>query len=172
MYKHLSDAHKDEKRENIKFGMTVVKQHFSAFSRQIHESILIFRDKNVLNSKSMFNRCQVPRLSVMVGEQVATDLDQVKYDQVELDTELENIRNKHHLASAEVSKSKKQKRWHVSKRKKINVVVEAADEVSNSIGTEEDLSPNPTQSSEVVTIAASTKKHFPIFNSRAKPNFN
>ena len=34
------------------------------------ESVLIFRDgNNVLNSKSEFNRCQVPRLSVMIGDQ-------------------------------------------------------------------------------------------------------
>ena len=49
--------------------MTVVKQHFSSFSRQIHESILIFMNKqNVLNSRSQFNRCQVPRLTVMLDD--------------------------------------------------------------------------------------------------------
>ena len=35
----------------------------------IFESCLIFRNENnVLNSKSEFNRCQVPRLSVMIGD--------------------------------------------------------------------------------------------------------
>ena len=69
MLKHLSEDHPDCSPSDIKFGMSVVKSHKSSFERQIFESILIFRaGKNILNSKSEFSRCKVPRLAVMVGE--------------------------------------------------------------------------------------------------------
>ena len=69
MYKHLSDSHQDSRPRDVKFGMSVIKQHRSSFERMIFESCLIFRNENnVLNSKSEFNRCQVPRLSVMIGD--------------------------------------------------------------------------------------------------------
>ena len=45
-----------------------MKQHKSAFSRQIMEAVLVYRGgKNVLNSKSEFSRCSVPRLEVSYG---------------------------------------------------------------------------------------------------------
>ena len=69
MMKHLSENHPNCSPKDIKFGMSVVKSHRSSFERMIMESILIFRaGNNVLNSKSEFSRCVVPRLSVMVGE--------------------------------------------------------------------------------------------------------
>ena len=68
MLKHLAESHPGSEPKDVKFGMTVVKQHKSSFDRQIFESVLIYRGKNVLNSRSEFNRCQVPRLSVMTGE--------------------------------------------------------------------------------------------------------
>ena len=62
--------------------MSVVKQHKTSFERQIFESVLIYRGgNNILNSKSEFSRCQVPRLSLMVGE------DQ-KYDDIQKNNEV------------------------------------------------------------------------------------
>ena len=69
MMKHLIENHSGCSHKDIRFGMTVIKSHKSSFERQIFESILIFRGgKNVLNSKSEFSRCVVPRLSIMVGD--------------------------------------------------------------------------------------------------------
>ena len=42
MWKHVSEAHPGEEPKDVKFGMSVVKQHFSSFSRQIFEAV-IFR---------------------------------------------------------------------------------------------------------------------------------
>ena len=150
-------------------------------SRQIMEIVLIFLDPHVLNSKSgLYNRCQVPRLSVMVGDQVASDQNHAKYDQVELDTELANIRNKHHLpSSADVTRpTKRQKRWHVNKESNKK-------KKDKSEETRESLSPGPivvsptlTQSSSENVAPAVTedsdpnRKLFPIFNSHDKSNEN
>ena len=100
MLKHASEAHPDD-IENVKFGMTIIKQHFSSFSRQIHEAVLIFNDPFVLNSKSEYNMCQVPRLSVMFNKgEINNDNTEEKkkdYDENALDTEINILRNKKHL---------------------------------------------------------------------------
>ena len=68
MYKHFTEAHGDSDIKDIRFGMTVLRSHPSAFHRQVSESVLIFRNQNNLNSKSMYDRCVIPRLQVMIGE--------------------------------------------------------------------------------------------------------
>ena len=68
LYKHVADKHNDD--TNVKFRMTVVKKHFSAFSRLVHEAIKIeLISKNsklveVLNSRSEIGRVVLPRLVV------------------------------------------------------------------------------------------------------------
>ena len=68
-YKHFTEAHRDMKMEDVKFGVSVVRQFYSSFSRQIFEAVLIFKYSNNLNSKSMYNRSKVPRLNVLFEEQ-------------------------------------------------------------------------------------------------------
>ena len=56
--------------------MRVIKKHKSAFERQVQESILIELnqvDGNILNSKSGFNRCLIPRMTIMMGDRVVED---------------------------------------------------------------------------------------------------
>ena len=75
----------------MKFGTTVIRQHKSAFSRQVQEACLIFlAGNNVMNSKSQYNRCQIPRLSVMIGENQA-DSTKISYNTDELDKEIMNL---------------------------------------------------------------------------------
>ena len=68
MWKHHSSKHREE--EEISFSMKVIKQHRTSFSRQTHEADLIemMDSGEILNSKGGFNRCSIPRLSVMVGD--------------------------------------------------------------------------------------------------------
>ena len=56
--------------------MKVLRKHQSAFSRMVEESTLITLNQNsskILNSKSGFNRSQLPRLTVSMGEKVVVD---------------------------------------------------------------------------------------------------
>ena len=73
MWKHHSSKHPGE--EEISFNMKVVKQHKTSFSRQTHEAVLIeMTDRgHILNSKGGYNRCSIPRLSVMVGDREHED---------------------------------------------------------------------------------------------------
>ena len=60
------EEHKDEEMENLEFGMRILKEARTAFERQIAESVQIQNQKNnhyILNSKSEYNRCAIPRLT-------------------------------------------------------------------------------------------------------------
>ena len=69
MYKHWLTEHQTEEKPT--FSMKILKRHKSAFVRQISEAVLIemhSEKDTILNSKSEYNRCQLPRLNVKMGE--------------------------------------------------------------------------------------------------------
>ena len=71
MLKHIVEKHPDAKIENIEFRAKILKYTRSAFERQIRESVLIQENReshNILNSKSEYNRCSLPRLTTKMGE--------------------------------------------------------------------------------------------------------
>ena len=64
--KHALIAHEGKDIADIEFGMRVTSTFRSALERQISEAVKIEREyrvgKMLLNSKSEFNRCEIPRL--------------------------------------------------------------------------------------------------------------
>ena len=70
MAKHKMMEHLEEE---VVFSMKVLKQHRSAFERQVIEAVLIEMedDGSLLNSKGGFNRCALPRLQVVIGDKPA-----------------------------------------------------------------------------------------------------
>ena len=73
--KHSEDKHDGE---FVEFEMKIVKQHFSAFSRLIHESVRIDRSSrdnsiSILNSKSEWGFNKLPRLVIERDENVDSD---------------------------------------------------------------------------------------------------
>ena len=68
LLKHLVNAHPGLKPSEMKIGMRVVGQHRTALERQVGEAVKILnaqkKGQNLLNSKSEFNRCKLPRLYV------------------------------------------------------------------------------------------------------------
>ena len=65
MEKHSRTSH--SAGEKPSFSMKIIKTHQNAFQRQIHEAVRIRRraqDAIILNSKSEYNRCKLPRLMV------------------------------------------------------------------------------------------------------------
>ena len=62
--------HEDDKLEGLKFGMKIRNTAKSAFERQVGESVLIQQEVSrhrILNSKSEYNRCALPRLTTKLG---------------------------------------------------------------------------------------------------------
>ena len=70
MLRHLLEMHGVEKKKDVEFGIRVLRYTRSSFERQILESVLIqnSREHHVLNSRSEFNRCAIPRLVSKLGE--------------------------------------------------------------------------------------------------------
>ena len=70
MLKHVLDKHEGRQPGEVKFLMRAIKFHKSSFERQIQEAVLIQanRTHHLLNSKSEFNRCALPRLGTKLGE--------------------------------------------------------------------------------------------------------
>ena len=70
MLKHILDKHEGQQPGEVVFKMKAVKFHRSAFERQVHEAVMIqaSRGHHILNSRSEFNRCALPRLGTKLGE--------------------------------------------------------------------------------------------------------
>ena len=72
MLRHLLDQHEEEEPEwdKVRFGMRILKSTRSAFERQILESVEIQKARNqmIMNDKSEYNRCALPRLTTRLGE--------------------------------------------------------------------------------------------------------
>ena len=70
MLKHFLDRHEEEDLKVRRFAVKVIKFTRTSFDRQILESVQLQnnRNHNLLNSKSEFNRCAIPRLSSKLGE--------------------------------------------------------------------------------------------------------
>ena len=153
----------------------------------VHEEILIFLAKDkILNSKSMFNRCQIPRLSVMVGEEREPP-QEAEYDTAELETELKRLRTNHNQRKADSVDNKrpfkKKRKWQFHfkwKRKRkedshSDQVMSENDSLKrpkrNDLDDTEEESPDPApQTAEDVPSNAklssipSTQNFYPIFS--------
>ena len=147
MYKHYTDIHQNEKLSDVRFGMSVIKQHFSSFARQVHESILIFRhsDQNILNSRSQYNRCQIPRLTTMLEERRYVVVEAVNVDEEEIFRKLkQKVSHTPDLETEIQPKAKKQRR---------NLVEEAVKEKDDN---DDDDDIKVSTSPELPTVVIST----------------
>ena len=74
--KHAIDKH--ESRRDVSFKMKVINKYSSAFPRMVGEAVRINRRSEsktaeILNSKSEYSRCKIPRLMVTFGGEVEDD---------------------------------------------------------------------------------------------------
>ena len=103
MLKHIANYHENEEIEDIRFGMRVVKYTRSALERQVLESVRIQeeREKNyIMNSRSEYNRCTIPRLTAKMGEE---DYDKRRQEEKRIDRIMEE------KMRMEINKRKKDK---------------------------------------------------------------
>ena len=111
--------------------MRLVRTHKTAFNRQISESVEIRTQKKehlILNSKSEYNRCALPRLTAKVGEESYGKLEKGKREEKEAEKELEQkiraIRVKKNQEKKEESKQRREEIHQLGqpaeKRRKLN----------------------------------------------------
>ena len=108
MYNHYIEDHSEGSRPA--FSMKVLKCHKTPLYRQVHEAILIAKNEPItLNAKNEYNRCLLPRLSVMIGEiesKEKTEEKRPEDNQVEDDLEVDSKRK---TANDHRRKSKRRK---------------------------------------------------------------
>ena len=67
-----------------------MRTHQSALYRQVHEAVLIMKNEPItLNSRGEYNRCQLPRLTVMMGDKEQEEKEERNKDEEESDEYLE-----------------------------------------------------------------------------------
>ena len=81
MLKHNIDMHEGEELDTTRFGVKVLKFTRTSFERQILESVKLQENTNhfLLNSKSEYNRCAIPRLTTKIGEKI---FDRLKSEEI------------------------------------------------------------------------------------------
>ena len=103
MLKHAVGANAGEDMSAVQFSINVLRYCKSSFERQILESVIIQDERknhHILNSRSEYNRCSLPRLCTQVGDseyaRVDKELIQEKMEEEKLETrireEIEKIR--------------------------------------------------------------------------------
>ena len=97
MIKYYFDHHEEEDIKKMEFGMRMIRASRTVFSRQIQESVEIQAQKNrhhLLNSRSEYNRCALPRLTAKMGDEAYDKMEKIKREEKVAEQELERkIRN-------------------------------------------------------------------------------
>ena len=94
MLKHIIEMHGEEENpDNIQFGVRVVRYTRRAFERQIMESVFIQEERNhfILNSKSEYNRCSLPRLTSNLGNREWKKRKKEEEEEKEREAALERV---------------------------------------------------------------------------------
>ena len=123
MLKHVLTNHQKQEIDKIKFGMKILRTFKFSFERQINESVLIQQERkehHILNSRSEYNRCSLPRLTTQLGEseyeKYNKELEQEKKQEEILEMkirQLRKLRNKTRLVPSKLDQQN-------NKRRKIN----------------------------------------------------
>ena len=126
MLRHLLAQHEKEEEnwDQIEFGMKMLKSTRTAFERQVLESVTIQKERghNLMNNKSEYNRCALPRLTAKLDEK---DMEKWReYDREELEKEAtieEKIRIRKKKRSKERAEKTRRREKGKPKRKRMRV---------------------------------------------------
>ena len=140
MLKHHIMVHKDVEGK-LPFSLKILRCHQTAFSRQVHEAVVIQRNKaySIMNSKGEYSRCRLPRLKVMLGKK-DTEKEEEELTEAEIEAEIRRMgwrkrtrkkveKEKEGVGGNEIQEPplKRKRRWKVNyavKRKEQDVTSE------------------------------------------------
>ena len=95
---HYLACHRDIKREEMEFGVRVRKKFVKSFERQVGEAIAIEQEQMkgtvLLNSKSEFNRCSVPRLTLGTYKDNLEEIKKEEKEEKHLKEEIRKLRKR------------------------------------------------------------------------------
>ena len=83
----------------VEFGMRILKYTQNSFERQIRESVVIQDERTrhkILNSRTEYNRCSLPRLYTQIGDEAfkeyGTDLAKEKLEEDKIEYKKRQLR--------------------------------------------------------------------------------
>ena len=119
MLKHILDKHSDKNMKEIEFGIKVLK-YMRTSHNWILESVIIQQENkghHILNSKSEYNRCSLPRLTAKMGDKeigrYKKELEEEKRKDEELGNRIKELRkeqNKTRMSDLEPVKQPAEKK--------------------------------------------------------------
>ena len=168
MAKHAQLDHADLEGKPV-FTMKVVRSHYSALSRQIHEAVRIRRnEENILNSKGQYNRCQLPRLTVKMGDKDVGE--EVLYSKDEESTRSSYDKEEEGMEAIGVGKRKKRSSHQEEKQVKRRKIQKTEGRKGKSI--EEEENDSKEMKKEVAMLESdheSFQEFFNLFKSEIEP---
>ena len=120
MERRVLDQNEGEKLSNVDFGMEVVRYTRTSFERQILESVCIQQNThhNLLNSRSEYNRCSLPRLSTKLGDKEFKKHEKQLYEEQKKEEGLEQRIREMRKTRCKTRRSRNQKANPPAKRRK------------------------------------------------------
>ena len=158
MYTHAIEAH--SKEEKPLFAIKVLRKHRSALYRQVHEAVLIAKHHPItLNSKLEYNRCLLPRLTVMMGRKNVEDRENLTGGEKHIEEEkiLESNYKRKEKADPEKPPKRKKRKTEMLKHRKITEILRNQVEKSprkrrRSNNEDDEENPSPLKSKKQVNL--------------------
>ena len=98
LLKHFIVAHPGTKLEDLKFGMRVVRKCKTALERQVGEAVSIHiaqrEGYTLLNSKSEYSRCSLPRLQMGTHREILEKLQNEKLEEKYLEEKIRQMKKR------------------------------------------------------------------------------
>ena len=98
LLKHYLLYHKDIKMSEMKYGMRVRKSFRSALERQVGEAIAIDMEQRrglkLMNSKSEYNRCKIPRICTKTEKDLEKERQEENAEELRVKDEIKGMRKK------------------------------------------------------------------------------
>ena len=123
MLKHALTEHEEQDMGELKFGMQILRTCKSSFERQIHESVVIQQERkhhHILNSRSEYNRCSLPRISTKIGDneykKYSKEIEEEKKQEEKIEGKIRQLRKERNKARLAPIKGQSTS----TKRRKIN----------------------------------------------------
>ena len=146
----------------VEFGMKVLKYTQTSFERQIRESVVIQAERTkhkILNSRSEYNRCSLPRLCTQVGDgafkEYESEIQKEKLEDEKIEYKIRQLRKERNRARLHPTREQQP-----SKRRKI---------VENEYITIKEVWGEPEKSTQTKNKAENTESTQPEKKTKKSP---
>ena len=128
MLKHCLIKHEEKNPDEVKFGMRLRQQFKTALERQVAEAVAIFEEKErgteLMNSKSEFNRCALPRIQAGDSKELLEQLQEEDTAEKEIMCRIRCMLKRKKLEKRKKKKKEKEKESNEEKKETLEEICE------------------------------------------------